>query len=201
MWVEGVAWSPDGTRIALSAVRQGDGSPGIYVVNVDGSGLTQLAIMGLTGNPAWSPDGSRIAFDAGAPEICEIYVVNADGTGLRQLTDNNVGDKDPDWSPDGTRIAFTSGLGGGQQIHTMAADGSQVTRLTSEYSEGAFFDSYMPAWSPDGSRIAFARRPLNPINGYTADIYVMAADGSGVTRVTQTEYEDDLWPAWRPRQP
>jgi WD40 repeat protein len=205
--VGGLAWSPDGTLLALSAVR--GGSPGIYVADADGSGITQVTIMGLAGNPTWSPDGTMIAFDAGDREVSEIYVVNADGSGLRQLTNNSVGDEDPDWSPDGARIVFTRARGGGRDIFAMAADGSQVTRLT---SEGALFASSMPAWSPDGSRIAFAGRLSS---GSPADIYVMSADGSNVALLTRPQplqfsgYSwdgDYLWdhsfaPVWRPRQP
>ena len=40
--------------------RREDKMPYIWVINVDGSGLTQL-IKGL--NPVWSPDGTRLAFE------------------------------------------------------------------------------------------------------------------------------------------
>src|SRR5688572_22394463 len=49
-----------------------------------------------------------------------------------------------------------------------------------------------PAWSPDGARIAFySERDGN------AEIYVMKADGSGVTRLTNTS-ADEGYPAWSP---
>lgn len=49
-----------------------------------------------------------------------------------------------------------------------------------------------PAWSPDGGRIAFySERDGN------ADIYVMKADGTGVTRLTDTK-ADEGYPAWSP---
>ena len=60
-WIESQpAWGPDG-RIAF--VSEEHGNQDIYVVNVDGTGLTQLTRVGRedTG-PAWSPDGSQIAF-------------------------------------------------------------------------------------------------------------------------------------------
>ena len=50
-----------------------------------------------------------------------------------------------------------------------------------------------PAWSPDGTRIAFAR--LDGPDNY--NIYVMNADGSGVTRLT-AEPRSDRYPAWSP---
>lgn len=49
-----------------------------------------------------------------------------------------------------------------------------------------------PAWSPDGRRIAFySQRDGN------AEIYVMNADGSGATRLTNTS-ADEGYPAWSP---
>ena len=49
-----------------------------------------------------------------------------------------------------------------------------------------------PAWSPDGKRIAFySERDGN------AEIYVMNADGTGVTRLTRHERGRRL-PAWSP---
>jgi lysyl oxidase/WD40 repeat protein len=68
--VSGLAWSPDGTKLAYSA----DGN-----VVVD-DGTTQLS--GPPGaSPVWSPDGTRIAFSGGA----ELESMAADGTDIRDL--------------------------------------------------------------------------------------------------------------------
>lgn len=61
-------WSPDGRRIAFESTR---GSPddhlAIFIVNRDGSGLTQLTDYAFNGNhPVWSPDGKRLAFSWGS---------------------------------------------------------------------------------------------------------------------------------------
>ena len=73
-FVRGLAWSPDGTRIAFA-------DAGIWVVSADGSSapieLVQLASDSpVWSSPAWSPDGTRIAWaeDAG------IWVVSAEGS-------------------------------------------------------------------------------------------------------------------------
>ena len=61
-------WSPDGKRIAFESSR---GSPddhlALFVMNRDGSGLTQLTDYALNGNhPAWSPDGRHLVFSWGS---------------------------------------------------------------------------------------------------------------------------------------
>ena len=67
----------------------------------------------------------------------------------------------------------------------MNVDGSDLTRLT--HNTGRF-----PHWSPDGRRIAFSSR-----RDGNNEIYVMNADGSGQTRLTDHEAYD-VYPHWSP---
>ena len=88
----------------------------IYVMNTDGSGVTQLTSLSSEDRPdgasfpAWSPDAERIAFSSSSSqsENWAIHVMNTDGSGAIQLTDNTGQDVSPTWSPDGRRIAFSS---------------------------------------------------------------------------------------------
>ena len=152
-WAAG--WSPDGTRILFSSVRDGDDRE-IYVMNADGTGVVRLTHNSVYDWPAgWSPDGSRILFrrdpDGGEYERndMEIYVMNADGTGVVRLTDNSVYDSPVAWSPDGTRILFERDPDGGEyepedmEIYVMNADGTGVVRLTNN----SVHDRPI-AWSP-----------------------------------------------------
>jgi TolB protein len=80
------AWSPDGRRIAFE--QSGD----IYVIDVDGSGLTNLTTNPADDTkPAWSPDGRWIAFE----RYGSIYVMNADSSNQTYL----AGGVAPVWSP------------------------------------------------------------------------------------------------------
>lgn len=125
----------------------------------------------------------------------EIVSADADGGNVRRLTDNGVYDAEGAVSPDGRRIVFTSGRDGDLDLYLMDADGRNVQRLTGEpgYDGGAFF-----SW--DGRFIVFrASRPETAaeLEDYRAllrqhlvrprrlDIYVMKADGTGLTRVTR----------------
>jgi Tol biopolymer transport system component len=40
--VQGAAWSPDGRRIAISAIAEGDNDPEIFVVAADGTRLRRV---------------------------------------------------------------------------------------------------------------------------------------------------------------
>lgn len=87
--LSGLTWSPDGTRIALSACNP---ACNIYVVRPDGSGLIQLttsdhecesgvfeAVCGAD-SPTWSSDGTRIAYArASLDGEGRIMMIPADG--------------------------------------------------------------------------------------------------------------------------
>ena len=181
------AWSPDGRRIALSVWEQGTAP--IYVLNTNGrpngQGPFQAEIdrkltSGQDSHPTWSPDGQKIAFDRWDPSVDPamrgIYEINADGTGLTMVSRG----ADPSWSPDGRKIAFDGIFEPGDAVGIVNADGSG--RLV--FGLGA-----TPDWSPDGQKIVF-------INYRDGQIYVIGADGSGLTRLTSTG--DNEFPSWSP---
>jgi uncharacterized repeat protein (TIGR01451 family) len=177
------AWSPDGNQIAF------DCSSGICVMDADGSNQKLLAKNGDA--PAWSPDASRIAFDCGG--IC---VMDADGSNRTQLTSGF--DAGLSWSPDGSKIAFSENLEpAGSDLYVMNEDGSGLTPLTNAGASNNPPENRMPDWSPDGTEIAFSStRDVSPPS--FGEIYVMNADGSGVTRLTFGGTNSALNPSWSP---
>ncbi len=189
-------WSPDGSQIAFTSDRDSDWDLGVsnvevYVMNADGSGLTNLTgSPGHDGSPAWSPDGSQIAFSSDRAGTGDIYVMNADGSGVTRLTNDPADEAWLDWSPDGTQIAFTREWQGSQEVYVMNADGSGQANLTN--NEPAF--DLKPSWSPDGSRIVF-ETDRDGNDNY--EVYVMNADGSGVSSLTASPGNDGS-PVWSP---
>jgi TolB protein len=120
--------------------------------------------------------------------------MNPDGSGQHAITDQTWGRFDPAWSPDGTRIAFTTFRSGAQEVWVMNADGSNEVKLTTTPAGGG---SLNPAWSPDGRLIAFARVEGYNTPGYTADIWLINADGTNPVRLT-TDPGFDSQPTWEP---
>jgi len=92
-----------------------------------------------------------------------------------------------------TRIAFSSDQEGMPQVYVMNADGTGLERLSDVESE-------YPTWSPDGAKIAFA----SYVGGTTAfgdpnyDLFVMDADGTHETNLTNDPESYDMYPTWSP---
>jgi TolB protein len=87
---------------------------------------------------------------------------------------------------------------GPEEIYLLSADGSRFVNLSNNPE-----DDLHPSWSPDGQRIAFASGHYvsGPNPRLVRHIYVMNADGSGRTQLTngdpeKNEREDH--PAWSP---
>jgi Tol biopolymer transport system component len=120
----------------------------IYVVNVDGSGKTNLSRnSAIDGYPDWSPDGRRIVFNRevyrGGHEIVDLVTTNPDGTGLTQLTLAPLGGGVPRWSPDGSRIVFQfEGEEETLDIFMINADGSNRVNLTRNPSGNDWYASW-----------------------------------------------------------
>jgi hypothetical protein len=91
------------SKIAFRSYR--DGNYEIYVMNADGSNVTNLTNHAAhDASPAWSPDGSRIAFHSYRDGNYDIYVMNADGSKVTRLTNHAA----PDVSPPGRPTAAGS---------------------------------------------------------------------------------------------
>lgn len=184
----------------------------IYVVNADGTGLTELTSdTARYGYPAWSPDGTRLAAvrmdDSGRGSTWSIWVMAADGSGQREVYREEppgpIGGEEPSvaieqiaWSPDGRQIAFIRGervsaFAGDwiMRLYVMNADGGDVQALTPAELQVHSF-----SWSPDGGRIVLAGQPVGLARA-DLPLYVMNADGSDLTRLSDAAGSD---PAWSP---
>jgi len=155
----------------------------IFVMNSDGSGVTNLTNDGLfNANPNWSSDGTKIVFDRGEFGSSDIFIINADGSGLTRITNHPDNEIMPAWSPDGDKIAFISGRDGNLELYVMNADGSDQTRLTNNLAADE-----LPNWSPLGDRIVIHSG---------SEIITINPDGTNPTNLSPAPIDRD--PNWSP---
>lgn len=205
-------WSPDASRIAFVGRVAEREEPGIYVIDADGGGLTE--IFSIEGHRQvdgleWSPDGSRLGFvhteftpgepspEAGARAFDRssmIWTVAADGSDATPLT--TLGRETAlSWFPDGSRIVFarsslvTENRGDPRNgLWIVDADGGNERQIT----QGD--DHSGPAWSPDGTTIVFDEAATG---GTGVDLYAVDADGGNPRRLTADE-GNEYGAVWSP---
>jgi len=173
VFLEGIAWHPDGRNIYLSrGYFDGPGNMGLKIVAVSLDGPESQSGVGVErlwdrhfsySSPDLTEDGERIAFSHyegyAMPFRQDIYVgiLSSDGMSVRrieQLTEEDGGDESPSWSPDGSAIAWaheTDSNSGNYDIWVMDSDGSEKMQKTSQ--PGQEVD---PVWSSDGQAIIYA---------------------------------------------
>ena len=174
--IEAPNWAPDGTHLLVN------GGGRLFRVPLDAPRLVALDTghaMRLNNDHGISPDGKWLAISSHRDRGSEIFVMPAAGGTLRLVS--------PDapswwhgWSPDGARLAYVAARGGSRAIdvYTIPVEGGEETRLT--WGEG-HCDG--PDYSPDGSRIYY-----NCDRDGHAQIWVMAADGSGQRKLFADEF-------------
>ncbi len=151
------AWSPDGTRLAVTAPF------GVTLVNVHGSHTARPLCNQPEDerDPAWSPDSSRVA----ATSDYGTLVMGAPATGRCTISFTATSDVKPAPSPDGTHVAFVRGEALGSATFLVGAGGGRPQRLT-RYTN--------PSWSPSGRQLVLDDYDMQVAPGFPhADLFVL----------------------------
>lgn len=190
------SWSPDGSQIIYNMGTKISGNnliEQIYSAQADGSGISPLTKNNSEDlefkNPVFSPDGQKIASISGSFNASP-YLTNMDGSGTTPLAIDGKLVLDIHWSPDGSKILFACNEGSdniGSGVCVMNNDLSGLTKLTDDTVSHIWYT----AWSPDGTKIAFIAAKDKIDN-----IFMINADGTGLTQLTNLTDMEPLWVAW-----
>jgi TolB protein len=203
VFYQDVAWSPDGKRIATSAMHiararwekerfgaleksQFD----IELLAVDGSSMARISEN--AGNdmwPVWWPGGQCLLYAAERDGSSGLYFVKVDGSDRQapRGLPNHV--SQPSASPDGKKIAFMSRQGAESHIYVVENSATTPRKVTS-----AGPNNWNPVWSPDGTKILFFSDRQEKGQD---QIFVVNADGSGETQLTKDGF-NNVFPSWSP---
>jgi Tol biopolymer transport system component/tRNA A-37 threonylcarbamoyl transferase component Bud32 len=168
----GVAFSPDGTRLAYNAQFE------IFISPSNGGPPAKLGKEDGAFGPEWSPDGQWIAFMYAKPTWGGLVKIRVGGDGsLVRLREGECGPAAPAWSPDGAWIACGRTPMG---VDLVPANGGAPLSLGDHYLPWAVWarDSQhlYAVRVADGRRelgeIAWRSRAFRPIGPFPADFNI-----------------------------
>ena len=155
--------SPDGTRVMLGALKEGNID--VWVESVEGGTRMRLTSAPSMDEPgAWSPAGDRVAVMSGLLAGSRVVLMNADGSGrskelpFQSSTQPEAVSASTDWSPDGRFVLYVSA---GDLWYGDAAGKEAPVAFTKTpflETEGRF--------SPDGRYVAYMSNESGPFEVY-----------------------------------
>jgi eukaryotic-like serine/threonine-protein kinase len=151
-------WTPDGTRVVFSSVRDGGNrdatAANLYWKRLDDSGEAER----LTQSPrhqdpgSWSPDGNLLTFAEQHPDSrWDVWLLDMKDRRPRPLIRTAASERHPMISPDGRWLAYASDENGVEEVYVQAfPDGGQKLRVSRAGGNE-------PLWARDGRRLFYRR--------------------------------------------
>ncbi len=139
MAVLGPTFTPDGNKIVFENCNEDN----LYIINADGTGLTQLTDTGDDRNPSVSPDGTKIVFER-ETENSSIFIMGIGGelggTAATRLTSGSYS-MDPMFVNDKIVFLTDNDSDGDLDIWGMNFDGTGAAAITDTAENDWFFIS------------------------------------------------------------
>jgi len=194
------SWSPHGLRIAFWEVFAAghQGQRDIWTIPADGgTAVPVTSDPAIDWSPVWSPDGRHLYFSSDRSGPMNVWRVAID-----ERTGVPSGPFEPMTVPSSSAAHMSAAADGHAIAYTSFANSKTIQRVSLDRATGAARGAPAiviggsrpfsgPAPSPDGRWLAFFS--LEP----QLDIFVSAADGTGVRQLTN-DRANDRNPAWSP---
>ena len=149
----GPVWSPDGLRLAFTAVT--DGVEGPHWQPADGSGRPERLVEGIGVPSGFTPDGTRLLY---APQLAgngDIRMISLDGaTPATSLLSESYGEINAQVSPDGSWLVYQSNESGQNEIYVRPFPDVDSALQPVSTDGGS-----RPRWSSDGTELFYFAEP------------------------------------------
>ena len=199
-------WHPSGTALAFRAevARRFQ----VWQMEADGDDQRPIVVLDPpreASQPSWFPSGGELLLrrsgrGPGDVHPGAVYRAVPGQEDPQEFFSFSGRQFYPSWSPQMTKVLIAMVMSEpadtDRGIFTVDPATLEPTPL---FDLQGVFDS-APAWAPDGSRIAFESDgdPLGLNPEHDREIFVMNADGTGVTQLTRNDSVRDEGPAWAP---
>lgn len=156
-------WSPDGTRLAYCAPRNGQYD--IYTISVDGGPELQLTDEpGLDDGPEYSPDGKYIWFNSVRTGLMQVWRMETDGSNPTHMVQEEANCWFPHVSPDGKWVIYIAYVKGDVEpgdhpenkhveLRLIPAEGGESKTIVKLFGGQGTIN--VNSWAPDSRRLAF----------------------------------------------
>lgn len=223
----GPTWSPNGEKIAIQNYY------GLAVFTLTNpNDPTYLPFpSGGKDDPSWAPFGGKFAVGS-VPD--DVGTITTGGLNFKKITWNGLTGDDhdgtdlevedhtfyphplsrPDWSPDGETLLVNASRDGSADRPRMGildTCGGPLHLLDPNPIRRSGHGGYDGSWSPDGEKIVFSHLTYvgdagEPEGREQNEIWVMNADGTGLTQLTNTPATEttaihEASPDWQPVNP
>ena len=173
------AWSFDGTKIAFSSLT------GLGVINIDGSGQTELVAGEIYRPIVWLPSG-KIAYRKEEDDKFNLYTINSDGTNEKKLDENVF--TVIWWRSTKSKVFYNTS----DDWYVMDEDGeNKIIPIGNKKPND---------WSPDGTKFAGTKGECDEKGAViiSGEIYLINYDGTGANQLTNTSNLIEEVPKWSP---
>lgn len=174
-------FSPDGSQAVFYARSFGDFTVHqVWVVPMENGGPGMPTLVFSMPEEFelgdWVPNQRAVMLNVPRAFGRQPEVLDSDTGELTPLPSDFIGGHYPHWSPDGSKVAFSDS----GELWVAQADGSNPIHLTM----GRVRRFGEVAWSPDSTQLAINIMVDDETAGERDVIWVMNADGSGLTDIT-----------------
>ena len=210
-WLCPVDWSPDGSRILVSLLRNAFSeeptvSESVFVSLEDGAVHAIKSPTSPAGSGSWtwlerlSPDGRHVVYTGAATagsEQTDIFLLDLEGGRESPLVQHPAVDRDPVWTPDGKKILFASDRTGAMGFWSIDVGEGEPRGLPSLVKADVGQLDRTIGLTRDGSLHYAVNAGMQDV--YVADLDPHSGRVEGTPKRLSSRYVGgNMWPAWSP---